>query len=81
LLAESIITNKIMITIQQFKDLQKKSSHSFHQQKALIKKLMLGKIAYCEVCGAKLELKLPDHTAIAGVFCAKGCTDIQLDIS
>lgn len=69
-----------MINILQFKDLQKKSAQSFTKQKLLIKKLMLGKIIYCEVCGEKLELKLPENSTVAGVFCKKGCTDIQLDM-
>jgi len=70
-----------MINIHQFKDLQKKSSHSFNQQKSLIKKFMLGKIVYCAVCGEKLELKLPENSTTAGIFCKKGCTDIQLDMN
>ncbi len=67
-----------MINIQQFKDMQKNSSRSYHQQKNLIKKLMLGKTVNCAVCGEKLTLHLPETHEVAGIFCRRGCTEIHL---
>jgi len=70
-----------MINIQQFKSLQKKSSQSFHQQKKLIKNLMLGKPQYCPICKEKLAFKSNEKGTLVNVYCVKGCTDIELDIS
>ncbi|PCI63241.1 MAG: hypothetical protein COB35_01195 [Gammaproteobacteria bacterium] len=69
-----------MINIQHFKELQKKSSHSYHQQKALIKKVLLGKTVYCDVCKGLLSLKLSENSSTASIYCAKGCTSIQLEV-
>jgi hypothetical protein len=70
-----------MINIQQFKELQKNSSRSYHQQKSLIKKVIAGKPVNCEVCGGLLELRLSDKDALSGIFCPKRCTEIYLEIN
>lgn len=69
-----------MINIQQFKELQKKSSHSYHQQKAMIKKVISGRPSYCPVCGGILALQLIENIEEKGIYCAQGCTKICLDI-
>jgi len=70
-----------MINIQQFKQLQKKTSRSYHQQKTLIKKVLAGQIINCEICRQQLIVYLPEKYEVTGIRCAKGCTDIQLDFS
>lgn len=64
-----------------FKELQKQSGKSFNNQKALIKKLMSGKVVSCECCGSPLTLTTPDNGESTGIHCKKGCTDIELDFS
>jgi len=75
-----------MIDINKFSQLQKSSSHSFNQHKLLIKKLIAG-----QQCKQPLRLNLPSEhhkpntlgslENISNITCAKGCTDIQLDVS
>ena len=83
-----------MIDIKQFSQLQKSSSHSFNQQKLLIKKLMAGQKVLCQQCQQPLRLNLPSKHQpntpssaknkldnVSHITCAKGCTDILLDVS
>jgi len=70
-----------MINIQQFKQLQKNSNHSYQQQKKLIKKVLAGQLVNCEVCGQKIVIYLPEKHEVTGIRCAKGCTNIQLDFN
>ena len=84
-----------MIDINKFSQLQKSSSHSFNQHKLLIKKLMAGQQVLCQQCKQPLRLNLPSKhhkpntlgsaksklENISNITCAKGCTDIQLDVS
>lgn len=67
----------------QFTQLTKKSAKSFNDQKALIKRLLLGKPAKCSECGQPLKLAEVATTSAQTVeiSCNKGCTDIQLDLS
>lgn len=58
---------------------------SFIEQKNLIKRVLKGTPSQCPVCHKPLTLRLPDpkkqpDAKAAGIFCAKGCTDIELDI-
>ncbi|MCL1144343.1 hypothetical protein [Shewanella gaetbuli] len=60
---------------------------SFNQQKNLIKRMMKGNTAECSECKKPLTLVLPATTKNAkpnakapGIYCAKGCTDIELDM-
>ena len=69
-----------MINIQQFKALQKKTSDSFHLQKKSIKNILLGKNVYCQQCHKILQVKFTKDATIAHVYCAKGCTDIELEL-
>jgi 3-deoxy-D-arabino-heptulosonate 7-phosphate (DAHP) synthase len=77
-----------MIDIKQFDLLKKNSAKSFNDQKALIKKLMAGRMINCPDCGKALELNLPKGNQSAkqgvqkkktGYCCIKGCTDVELD--
>ncbi|MBL4908612.1 MAG: hypothetical protein JKX78_01080 [Alteromonadaceae bacterium] len=69
-----------MINIQQFKTLQKKTSASFHQQKKLIKNIMLGKDVYCQQCNGILQVKFNKEATLAHVCCVQRCTDIKLEL-
>ncbi|MCW3174268.1 hypothetical protein [Shewanella subflava] len=60
---------------------------SFNQHKNLIKRMMKGNSATCSECNKPLTLQLPPNTKNAkpsakppGIYCAKGCTDIELDM-
>ena len=60
---------------------------SFNQQKNLIKRMLKGNSAICAECNKPLTLKLPPNTKNAkpaekapAIYCAKGCTDIELDM-
>lgn len=70
-----------MIDIKQFDELKKTSARSFNQQKAMIKKVMAGRIINCENCGGVIKLVTPGSSENPGLFCGKGCTDILLDFS
>lgn len=70
-----------MIDIKQFDALKKSSAKSFNEQKAMIKKVMAGRIIHCEQCGSTIKLVLPEVSDSPGLFCGKGCTDIELDLS
>lgn len=63
-----------------FSALGKKSSQSFHQQKALIKKVLAGQQMPCPVCKQSLRV-FPPGSDQPGIRCPKGCTDIALDFS
>lgn len=68
-----------MIDLKQFAALQKASKNSFAEQKKIIKKVTSGQTVLCPICKQPLKLKTPEHYAISGICCDKGCTDIQLD--
>jgi hypothetical protein len=70
------------IDIKQFKTLEKQSADSFHKQKNTIKKVLAGKIVNCLVCKKPLAFQdnLKQKNQPAQLKCAKGCTDIELDI-
>ncbi len=59
------------------------TAKSFNEQKNLIKRLFKGKSATCEVCNQPLMLNVPADNQTRGkygVFCKKGCTDIELEM-
>ncbi|MGI2172720.1 hypothetical protein [Shewanella ulleungensis] len=60
---------------------------SFNQQKNLIKRMLKGNSATCADCNKPLTLQLPPNNKNAkpnakapGIYCVKGCTDIELDM-
>ena len=68
-----------MIDIKKFDEIKKTSAKSFNEQKALIKKVMAGRVIQCDTCGTTIKLALPEQSESPGLYCSKGCTDITLD--
>ncbi|RKF18467.1 hypothetical protein DBZ36_08625 [Alginatibacterium sediminis] len=64
-----------------FKQLNRNSQNNFAQQQRLIKQVLAGKSCLCGECSQVLSLKLKAEDGFAYVRCAKGCTEIQLDMS
>lgn len=69
------------MSVVDFSALNKLTAKSFNDQKALIKKVMAGRIIMCTTCNKPLEVRLPSASDNPGVFCQKGCTNIELDFS
>ncbi|GIU19175.1 hypothetical protein TUM4644_06570 [Shewanella colwelliana] len=66
-----------------FSAINKTTAKSFNDQKNLIKRLFKGNTVMCEACHQPLHLVVPTEKAQTGqygVFCKKGCTDIQLEM-
>lgn len=66
-----------------FSAINKTTAKSFNEQKNLIKRLFKGNTVLCETCKKPLKLVVPTdvkQTGKYGVFCKKGCTDIELEI-
>ncbi|WNC73202.1 hypothetical protein RGQ13_04225 [Thalassotalea psychrophila] len=70
-----------------FSKLNKITAKSFNDQKAIIKKVMLGREVKCKVCQKALILVPPTSskssakaTPQSGIYCPNGCTDIELDM-
>ncbi|TKB47108.1 hypothetical protein [Thalassotalea mangrovi] len=67
--------------LQQIKQLNKQTAKSYNDQKALIKRVLMGKPAKCPNCQQSLQFLAPQDGSVAKITCAKGCTDIELDLS
>lgn len=66
-----------------FSAINKTTAKSFNEQKNLIKRLFKGNSVACEVCKQPLQLVVPSDNQTNGkygVFCKKGCTDIELEM-
>ncbi|MCG9722525.1 hypothetical protein [Shewanella sp. Isolate7] len=66
-----------------FSAINKSTASSFNEQKNLIKRLFKGNRVDCQTCKQPLQLVVPTEKAQTGhygVFCKKGCTDIELEI-
>lgn len=66
-----------------FAVLNQTTADSFNEQKNLIKRVFKGKPVQCPSCHQPLKVILPETAKAeqaAGIFCPKGCTDIELDI-
>lgn len=75
-----------MIDIQAFSALQKESKNSFIKQKQMMKKVMAGQTILCPTCQEPLYLFTPEHYRALnheapGIYCKKGCTELQLDFA
>lgn len=56
---------------------------SFNEQKNLIKRVFKGKAVQCPHCKQTLKVILPELEKAgqaSGIYCAKGCTNIELDM-
>ncbi|QDP00410.1 hypothetical protein [Thalassotalea sp. PS06] len=67
--------------LQQLKQLSKQTAKSYNDQKALIKRVLMGKPAKCPDCQQSLQFLASKDDSVAKISCAKGCTDIELDLS
>ncbi|TLU66788.1 hypothetical protein FE810_04580 [Thalassotalea litorea] len=65
----------------QLKQLNKLSAKSYNDQKALIKRILMGKPAKCPTCQQNLQFLETQDSKGATIRCRQGCTDIELDIS
>lgn len=66
-----------------FATLSKMTAQSFATQKHLIKRVFKGLPVPCPVCGTVLTLILPKDAqpgSIPGIYCKRGCTDIELEL-
>ncbi|MGL5391547.1 MAG: hypothetical protein ACRDA8_09290 [Shewanella sp.] len=66
-----------------FSLLNQTTTSSFNEQKQLIKRVLQGKPVQCPTCGQALRVVLPEQASAQqapGIYCAKGCTDIELDM-
>jgi len=70
-----------MIDIRKFDDIKNASAKSFNNQKALIKKIMSGRVISCKTCNTAIKLVMPEQSESPGLYCKKGCTDIALEIN
>ena len=75
------------IYMTDFSIFNKETSLSFKKQKGFIKRVLTGKNSHCPECGNGIELILPElnfHKKNTqknpGIYCKKGCTDIELDM-
>ncbi|MGJ8692169.1 MAG: hypothetical protein ACSHW0_06775 [Thalassotalea sp.] len=69
-----------MTNTEQFKRLSKQYAKSFNDQKAIIKKVLAGRIILCQQCQQVITFNEKNKECVQ-VRCSKGCTDILLDIS
>ncbi|BAJ01280.1 hypothetical protein [Shewanella violacea] len=67
-----------------FSAINKTTAKSFNAQKNMIKRIFKGNTVLCETCNQPLKLIVPtekQQTGTYGVFCKKGCTDIELELN
>ena len=71
-----------MTNNKMFAAFNKQTAKSFNDQKALIKKVLAGRVILCNTCQQPLHFLSPSEKEdTAGrIRCNKGCTDIELDI-
>lgn len=65
-----------------FAAFSKQTAKSFNDQKALIKKVLAGRTMLCPTCQQVLTFRHQSEQddLPAKISCAKGCTDIELDV-
>lgn len=63
-----------------FSKLNKLSAKSFNEQKAMLKKVMLGRLIKCPICQLAISLQPVEVKGQVRVCCPNACTDIELDI-
>lgn len=62
-----------------FSAINKSSAKSFNEQKSMIKKIGKGQTVLCAACKQPLHLIVASESE-TGVSCAKGCTQIGLEV-
>ncbi|NMH64606.1 hypothetical protein [Shewanella salipaludis] len=68
---------------RRFAEIGKLTANSFNAQKQLIKRVLKGQSVSCAGCRQPLNVLLPEQLKPGqkpGIFCKKGCTDIELDM-
>ncbi|MCL1125026.1 hypothetical protein [Shewanella surugensis] len=71
------------MTKMDFSTINKTTTQSYNEQKNMIKRVFKGQSVLCKVCGQALLLKLPvahQPSTLSGIYCKKGCTDLELDM-
>lgn len=66
-----------------FSHVNQQTTKSFNEQKNLIKRVFKGKPVNCPTCQQQLTMLLPEDASpsqAAGIYCKKGCTDIELTL-
>ncbi|PKF62723.1 hypothetical protein CW745_04690 [Psychromonas sp. psych-6C06] len=62
-----------------FSAINKSSAKSFNEQKNMIKKIGKGQTVLCATCKQPLQLSVSSDSE-TGVSCAKGCTQVGLEV-
>lgn len=65
----------------EFKQFNQRNAKAYQQQRNLIKQVLAGKSRNCEHCQQALFVVLPGQSKAAGIYCAKGCTAIELEMA
>ncbi len=65
----------------EFKQFNQRNAKAYQQQRNLIKQVLGGKVRNCEHCQQPLLVVLPGQPKAAGIYCAKGCTAIELEMA
>ncbi|NMP17728.1 hypothetical protein [Thalassotalea sp. Y01] len=68
------------IDTSRLKSFSKLTAKSYNDQKALIKKVLLGRPIQCKSCRKEIQFVAKTANSAARVRCKTGCTDIELDI-
>ena len=71
------------MTKMDFSNINKTTTQSYNEQKNMIKRVFKGQSVLCSNCNQTLLLKLPvpkQPASLSGIYCKKGCTDIELDM-
>lgn len=70
-----------MVDKDLIKQLNKKFSDSFANQKQFIKKVLAGKVTQCPQCHQPINIVMDDKSGAGKIKCAKQCTDVELELS
>ncbi|WP_371188336.1 hypothetical protein [Thalassotalea maritima] len=68
------------IDVSKLKSFNKLTAKSYNDQKALIKKVLMGRVMNCQGCKQVIKFHEKQANNPAKIACTKGCTDIELDI-
>lgn len=74
-------TKAFIMDLSCLSQLQKDAKKSFGDHKSIIKRVLAGKTVLCKECQQPIQFAPVSANAPANVSCAKGCTQIELDMS